>query len=111
MKEDKKVITSRQNKGIGRILLENIMSVILMIITVFFAASALTALIIVIEQVVVLIVKGRLINTYSNDYGNAWGVVMWHFLMIFLVISYWSLLEVFNPLVKKGEYDMEEYLK
>ncbi|MCM0582680.1 hypothetical protein H9L19_04575 [Weissella diestrammenae] len=101
---------TRHKKTKRRLVFENIASVVLMIITVFFAASALTALIISIEQVTVFVMKGRWINTYTNVYGNAWGVVLWHFLMIFLIISYWSLLEVFHPLVEPGSYPINQYL-
>ncbi|WP_057755667.1 hypothetical protein [Weissella kandleri] len=99
------------HKSILRRSLENIASILLMIVMVFFAALALTALIIFVEEVIIFIVKGRLINTYTNVYGNAVGVVGWHFLIVFFIVAYWSLLDVFHPLVYKGEYDIAQYLK
>ncbi|MFL1695842.1 hypothetical protein ACJQWY_03390 [Weissella kandleri] len=99
------------HKSILRRSLENIASILLMIVMVFFAALALTALIIFVEEVITFIVKGRLINTYTNVYGNAVGVVGWHFLIVFFIVAYWSLLDVFHPLVYQGEYDTAQYLK
>lgn len=99
------------HKSILRRSLENIASILLMIVMVFFAALALTALIIFVEEVITFIVKGRLINTYTNVYGNAVGVVGWHFLIVFFIVAYWSLLDVFHPLVYQDEYDTAQYLK
>jgi hypothetical protein len=68
-----------------------------MIFGVIFAGIALTALIVFVEEVVVFIWKGRLINSYTNTYGNAVYVLFWHWLLIFLFISYWAALDVFLP--------------
>lgn len=99
-----------QNKSWWQQMIEHIISVILMVIMVLCAALALTILIVLVEEIVVFIEKGRLINTYTNVYGNALGVIGWHFLIIFFIVAYWSLLDVFYPRVPKDKYDVKHYL-
>lgn len=100
-----------QNKRWWQQMIEHLISMILMVVMVLCAALALTILIVLIEEIVVFIEKGRLINTYTNVYGNALGVIGWHFLIIFFIVAYWSLLDVFHPRVQRGQYDVVQYLK
>lgn len=59
------------------------------------AAVALTILIIVLEEVIALIAVHRPINTYTNVYGNAILTVIWHFIIVFSLVAYWSALDTF----------------
>ena len=74
-----------------------IASFILLTGAVLAAAIALTALIIGVEELIALIVVQRPINTYTNIYGNALQTVLWHFLIVFSLVSFWSALDTFIP--------------
>lgn len=80
-----------------RWFLEHIASGILLLAVVLAATVALTALIITIEELVVLVIRRRLINTYTNIYGNAWTTILWHFLIIFIAVGFWSAIDTFIP--------------
>ncbi|GEA94875.1 conserved hypothetical protein [Weissella viridescens] len=77
-------------------ILEHIASAILLVGTVLAAASALTALIIGIEELLAIIFTHHFINTYTNVYNNALQTVFWHFVIIFVVVAFWSLLDTFT---------------
>ena len=76
---------------------QHIASFILLTGAVLAAAIALTALIIGVEELIALIVVQRPINTYTNIYGNALQTVLWHFLIVFSLVSFWSTLDTFIP--------------
>lgn len=76
---------------------QHIASFILLTGAVLAAAIALTALIIGVEELTALIVVQRPINTYTNIYGNALQTVLWHFLIVFSLVSFWSALDTFIP--------------
>ena len=75
----------------------HIASFILLTGAVLAAAIALTALIIGIEELIALVVVQRPINTYTNVYGNALQTVLWHFLIVFSLVSFWSAVDTFIP--------------
>lgn len=77
-------------------ILEHIASAILLIGTVLAAATALTALIIGVEQLAAYAVTQHFINTYTNVYNNAFQTILWHFISIFVVVAFWSLLDTFT---------------
>ena len=60
-------------------------------------SNCLTALIIGIEELIALVVVQRPINTYTNVYGNALQTVLWHFLIVFSLVSFWSAVDTFIP--------------
>jgi hypothetical protein len=76
---------------------QHIASFILLTAAVLAAAIALTALIIGIEELIALVVVQRPINTYTNVYGNALQTVLWHFLIVFSLVSFWSAVDTFIP--------------
>lgn len=76
---------------------QHIASFILLTGAVLAAAISLTALIIGVEELIALIVVQRPINTYTNIYGNALQTVLWHFLIVFSLVSFWSALDTFIP--------------
>lgn len=76
---------------------QHIASFILLTGAVLAASIALTALIIGVEELIALIVVQRPINTYTNTYGNALQTVLWHFLIVFSLVSFWSALDTFIP--------------
>lgn len=78
-------------------ILQHILSAIFLFGAVCAAALALTALIIGIEELVVVIMTHHFINTYTNIYGNALQTVIWHFLIIFVFIGFWSALDTLMP--------------
>lgn len=88
-----------ENKFINVILtgITQILSGLLMLGAVAVASISLTALIMAVEEVTVLIWKHRWINTYQNIHGNAWAVIFWHIILIFLSIAYWAALDIFIP--------------
>lgn len=93
-----------ENKFINALLtgITQILSGLLMFGAVAVASISLTALIMAVEEITVFIWKHRWINTYQNNYGNAWAVVFWHISLIFLSIAYWAALDVFIPKNKKS---------
>ena len=76
---------------------QHIASFILLTGAVLAAAIALTAFIIGIEELIALVVVQRPINTYTNVYGNALQTVLWHFLIVFSLVSFWSAVDTFIP--------------
>lgn len=81
---------------------QHIASFILLTGAVLAASIALTALIIGVEELIALIVVQRPINTYTNTYGNALQTVLWHFLIVFSLVSFWSALDTFIPAPPKN---------
>jgi len=80
-----------------RWLLQHIGSFFLLIGAVTAAAVVLTTLIIAVEEVISLIAVQRPINTYTNVYGNAAQTIVWHFLIVFIVVTFWAALDTFVP--------------
>lgn len=76
---------------------QHVASFILLAGAVLAAAIALTALIIAVEEIVALITMQHLINTYTNIYGNAWPTALWHFIVFFSLVAFWSSLDTFVP--------------
>jgi len=80
-----------------RWIAQHLASFVLLIGAVLAAAIALTALVIGVEEVITLIFAQRLINTYTNIYGNAWSTIFWHFTIVFSLVTFWSAVDTFIP--------------
>lgn len=79
-----------------RWIAQHLASFILLIGAVL-AAAVLTVLVIAVEEVIALVFAQRLINTYTNVYGNAWTTIAWHFVIVFSLVTFWSAVDTFIP--------------